>query len=148
MENWIIWLIISVILMIVEIFTPAFLFGLFSAGALITSITAFFLPELVYLHILIFAVVSFLLVVFIRKIFINYLNKKNESREMTNMDAMTGIRTRITETVNNDENRGAVVLNDIRWRVVSENNEIIKKGDGVIITGSRGTKLIVRRVDE
>lgn len=148
MENWIIWLIISVILMIVEIFTPAFLFGLFSAGALITSIAAYFLPELVSLHILIFAVVSFLLVVFIRKIFIKYLKEKNESKERTNMDAMTGVRTRITQTVNNDENTGAVILNDIRWRVVSENNEILKKGDRVIVTGSSGTKLIVRRVDE
>lgn len=148
MDNWIIWLIISAVLMIVEMFTPAFLFGLFSAGALITAIVAFFIPDLVYLHILIFAIVSFLLVVFIRKIFLRYFRKDNDEKEKTNMDAMIGIKTIISETVINDENKGAVMINDIRWRVIGDNDDIIDKGEKVRVVDVKGSKLIVRKVNE
>ncbi len=147
MENWIIWLIIAAILMIVEIMTPAFLFGLFSAGALLTAVLSFFIPELIYVHILFFAISSFLLVVFVRKIFIRYFKKDETSETVTNTRSMIGKKVKIIEAVNNNEGKGAVVIDGVRWRAIAENDAHIEKGVMAEITGLDGIKLIVRRTD-
>lgn len=148
MEIWIIWLIFAIVLMVIEIFTPAFLFGLFSIGAVITSLIAYLFPKHFYLQILIFIVLSFLLVIFVRKIFIKYFGKKKEDELSTNIGSIIGKRYKITEKVNNDENTGAIIISGVRWRVVSNDSSIIEIGIMIEVTDIDGTKLIVRTINE
>ncbi len=148
MEMWIIWLIFAIVLMVIEIFTPAFLFGLFSIGAVITSLIAYLFPKLLYLQIFIFTISSFLLVIFVRKIFIKYFGKKKEDELSTNIKSIIGKRHKITELVNNDENNGAIIISGVRWRVVSDDSSIIKKGEMVEVIDINGTKLTVKVIND
>ncbi len=148
MDIWIIWLIFAIVLMVIEIFTPAFLFGLFSIGAVMTSLIAYLFPKFLYLQILIFIVLSFLLVIFVRKIFIKYFGKKKEDELSTNIEAIIGKRYKITEIVNNDENTGAIIINGVRWRVISNDSSIMKIGEMIEIISIEGTKLTVKVINE
>ncbi len=148
MEIWIIWLIFAIVLMVIEIFTPAFLFGLFSVGAVITSLIAYLFPKFLYLQILVFIVLSFLLVIFVRKIFIKYFGKKKEDELSTNIESIIGKQYKITEIVNNDENTGAIIISGVRWRVISNNSSIIKIGEMIEVIDINGTRLTVRTINE
>ncbi len=147
MSIWIIWLILAIILMIIEILVPAFFFALFSFSALCSVVIAFLFPKQVYWQVGVFVVISFILTVYVRKIFIKYFAKSDKEYK-TNIDSLIGKRFKLIEEVNNDENRGAIVINGVRWRVITQDENNIEKNQKIEIIGIEGTKLIVKKVKE
>lgn len=143
---WILWLIFAAVLFIIEIMTPAFMFGLFGAGAVVTAIVSFFFPKLWHVQILVFAVSSFIFVIFGRRIFLKYIVKK-EKETKTNAESYIGKIFKLTETVNNIEEKGAVKINGVRWRARSEDDSVIEEGMLVIVTSLDGVKLIVKKAE-
>lgn len=148
MTSALVWLIMAVIFFIVEILTPAFLFSLFAVAAFAVSVFAFFFPHLLYVQGIIFALLSFILVIFVRKIFLKYFNKDDKNGAKSNVDSMIGKKCRVVEDIDNEKDTGIAVIDGVRWRAVSENNDKIAAGKFAEIMRVDGTKLTVRISNE
>ncbi|MFO8062655.1 MAG: NfeD family protein [bacterium] len=142
---WILWLSFAILLMIIEIISPLFLFGLFSAGAFITAVFAFFFPGLIYIQILIFAVASLIFIIFVRRIIMDYFTDEEHRKMKTNAESLIGSRFRLITDA--DEEGGSVKVGDVVWRVRTE-GESIKEGSYVTVKRIEGNKLIVESEDE
>jgi len=142
----IIWLVLSILLFIIEIITPFFLFGMFALSALLTAGLAFIFPHMIYLQIIIFVVSSVILLIFVRKIFLKYFNKDDRGGATTNVDSMIGKKHRLYEDVDNDKNTGAIMIDGVRWRAVSADDDVkISKDSIVEVISIDGTHLIVKK---
>ena len=138
MEPWLIWVAIGIICIIIEIFTPGFLFMSFGIGAIITGMVSIVLKN-VPLQILVFAIITFLVFISSRK-----LSKKliSKSSEETNIYALKGKKGIVVKEIPED-GRGYVKVGGEEWSAVSENGEKIEKDEKVIIIKVEGNKLIV-----
>ncbi|MCK4694397.1 MAG: NfeD family protein, partial [Candidatus Cloacimonetes bacterium] len=135
---WLIWVAIGIICIIIEIFTPGFLFMSFGIGAIITGMVSIVLKN-VPLQILVFAIITFLVFISSRK-----LSKKliSKSSEETNIYALKGKKGIVVKEIPED-GRGYVKVGGEEWSAVSENGEKIEKDEKVIIIKVEGNKLIV-----
>src|SRR6056297_1674657 len=141
----IIWMILGFILLIAEMFTVTFFIMWFGVSALFTALLTWLWIDSFTLQLLIFAIVSFLLVLFTRRL----ANKMSgePSRKITQDDIIgkTGI---VTETILSNNSRGLVKLNGQVWRAVSEKGEEIEKGKRVIVKRLYGVKIYVEEMEE
>ncbi|MCD4797352.1 MAG: NfeD family protein [Candidatus Cloacimonetes bacterium] len=139
MEAWMIWVGIGIICMIIEIFTPGFLFMSFGVGAILTGIieSIFTLP--ISFQILIFIVITFIVFISTRK-----LSKKiiSASSEETNIYALKGKSATVVKDIPED-GRGYVKVGGEEWSAVSEDGKKIGKDKKVTIQNVEGNKLIV-----
>ncbi|MGE3063349.1 MAG: NfeD family protein [bacterium] len=145
MTSALLWLIVAVIFFIIEILTPIFFFSLFSIAAFIVSIFAFFFPKMFYIQGIIFAVLAFVLILFVRKIFLKYFVKDDKNGAKSNADSMVGRKCRVVESIDNSKDVGVVEIDGVRWRSISEENEIIDAGLFVEIVSVNSAKLRVRK---
>jgi membrane protein implicated in regulation of membrane protease activity len=97
------------------------------------------------LELLIFAVVSFLLVLFTRRL----ANKMSgePSRKIT-QDEIIGKTGTVTETILSDNSRGLVKMNGQVWRAVSEKGVEIERGKKVVVKSLHGVKIYVEEIEE
>ena len=141
MQLWHIWIIVGIILLIVEIFTPGFVIATFGIGCLFAAI-----PALLGLHvlwqILVFALTTFLAFVFVRPVYQKYLFPEQEQIP-TNVEALIGQQALVIEEINNLKNTGRVKIGGEDWKAVSKTNTIIEKEKVVKITAVDGVKLVV-----
>ncbi|HQQ68070.1 MAG TPA: NfeD family protein [Candidatus Cloacimonadota bacterium] len=141
---WHVWIIIGIAFVIIEIFDPAFFFISLGIGAIATGLLAL-LPVIdrsIPVQILLFAIVSFISFLFMRK-----LGKKvlaNPGAD-TNVYALKGKTGHVTQAIK-DDGRGYVKVGGEEWVAVSENGESIAEQAKVVITGIEGNKLIVRQM--
>ncbi|MCK4654715.1 MAG: NfeD family protein [Candidatus Cloacimonetes bacterium] len=143
MDTWLIWVAIGIICIIIEIFTPGFLFMSFGIGAIITGMVSLVLKN-VPLQILVFAVITFMVFISSRK-----LSKKliSKSSEETNIYALKGKKGFVVKEIPED-GRGYVKVGGEEWSAVSEDGEKIEKDEKVIIIKVEGNKLIVSQKEE
>ncbi|HBN11803.1 MAG TPA: NfeD family protein [Ruminococcus sp.] len=137
----VLWIIICIIMVIAEIATLQLVSIWFAGGALLAFIASFFLPFEWQFGIFAFSSLALLLCTmpFIKKF-------KNQKYIPTNYDIDIGKTAVVTETIDKKNNSGRAVLNDVNWLAVSENeNDVIEKGENVIIKDIKGAKLIVSR---
>ncbi len=139
MEPWMVWVTIGVICMIIEIFTPGFLFMSFGIGAIITGLFSLIPFIKLPFQILVFAIVTFLVFISMRK-----FSKKliSETSQETNIFALKGKTGIVTKEIPVD-GRGYVKIEGEEWSAVSQNNTQIKKGEKVLIETVEGNKIIV-----
>ena len=141
MEGWMVWIAIGIICLIIEIFTPGFLFMSFGIGAILTgAVEWIFTLEPPY-PILIFAVITFLVFISMRK-----LSKKliSESTEETNIYALKGKNGKVMKEIPTD-GKGYVKIGGEEWSAVSVDNTKIAKEEKVVIENVEGNKLIVKK---
>jgi len=148
MTSALLWLIVAVIFFIVEILTPIFFFSLFSLAAFLVSIFAFFFPKLFYAQGIIFAVLSFIFVLYVRKIFLKYFSKDDKNGAKTNADSMAGRKCMVVEEIDNSKDEGTAVIDGVRWRAFSDDSEKIETGKFVEIVKVEGAKLRVKRAND
>lgn len=137
----VLWIIICIIMVIAEIATLQLVSIWFAGGALLAFIASFFLPFEWQFGI--FAVYSLALLLCTMPLIKKF---KNQKYIPTNYDIDIGKTAVVTETIDRKNNSGRAVLNDVSWLAVSEDeNEIIEKGENVIIKDIKGAKLIVSK---
>jgi membrane protein implicated in regulation of membrane protease activity len=144
MEGWMVWIAIGIICLIIEIFTPGFLFMSFGIGAILTGVVeSIFTLEVPY-QILIFAVITFLVFISMRK-----LSKKliSKSTEETNIYALKGKDGKVVKEIPTD-GKGYVKIGGEEWSAVSADNTKIAKEEKVVIEKVEGNKLIVKKKEE
>ena len=139
-----IWVTIGIICIIIEIFTPGFLFMSFGIGAIITGIFEWIFTINVSYQIMVFAVVTFIVFIFMRK-----LSKKiiSDETEPTNMDALIGKKGTVTKDIPVDC-RGYVKVGGEEWSAVSEEKMMLKTGKKVVVQKVEGNKLIIKLFEE
>jgi membrane protein implicated in regulation of membrane protease activity len=144
MEMWHYWIIAGLILLIVEIFTPAFVLGSFGIGCFIAGIAAG-LDLSVYWQIFIFSAGTLLIFFTIRPLFLRYLKPKGEA-ERTNTDALAGLKAIVIEDIDNDRSVGRVKIGGEDWRAVSADDSRIQKDLPVRVLRVDGSKVIVEKI--
>ena len=135
---WQIWGIIAVLCLIMELSSGDFFIICFSIGAVFAIITAV-LGLSIYWQIFIFAIFSWLSVLFIRPVALRWLHK-NEPNKPSNADALLGRTGRVTEAISANGN-GYVQIDGDLWRAVS--NCDIPVGTTVRVIGRESTIITV-----
>lgn len=135
------WLIVLAVLLLIEIFTLGLTTIWFAGGAMI----AFFASLLgvnEVIQIVLFFTISLLLLFFTRPLALRYFNKQ---RTITNSESLIGKEAKVTETIDNDNQVGTVIVNGLEWTARSSDNLVIEQGTKVIIKEITGVKLIVTK---
>lgn len=140
------WLIICIAAAVIEIATASSLVSIwFAAGAFFAMLAAA-ADAPVFLQWVIFAAVSFAALLFFRKKAMQHIVRKKVA---TNADRAIGQEGRVTETIDNLAETGAVSLDGQVWTARTEkDNEIIDKGTVVTVKRIAGVKLIVAKKKE
>ncbi len=137
----IIWLVLAAILIVAEIATLGLTTIWFAGGAIVSAIAAYFGAHWL-LQILIFAVVSFVFLIFTRPLAQKHLMK---DMEKTNIDGLIGTIGLVTETIDNTKAQGAVVLDGKEWTARSVDGDVIEKDSKVKVDSISGVKLMVAK---
>lgn len=143
-EIWHIWVIVAVILFIIEIFTPSFLFGSIAIGCILASLVSVF--DLgIKIQLIAFAVGALIAFFGIRPFMLKFFHKKSD-KVKTNVDALIGQIGRVTEPINPSKNKGRVFVGGDDWKAETENDEIVNLGEKVEVLQVKSTILIVKPI--
>lgn len=141
MEFWMIFLIISIIAVIVEIFLPSMFCINFAFAGIITALVSIFWGNLSSL-LIIFIVLSLISIIFIKPFLVSMLKKE------TNSDfkhQYIGKVVKCIDPVNNTS--GAVTIYDERWEArLASGNEEIPAGSDVKIVSNDSLILYVEKI--
>ena len=140
----IVWLIILALCLGVEIATLGLVTIWFAGGALVTFFVAMVTDSLL-IQVIVFLAVSLLLLFFTRPIAKKYYNNK---RTKTNVDSLIGEQCKVTETIDNFNEAGTVLLNGLEWTARSKVETVIEAGARVKVCAVDGVKVIVEKVTE
>lgn len=138
-----VWGIVTAIALILEFVSAGLLSIWFAAGGFIALIvTAIWSDMPIIWQCVVFVVVSFTLLLSTRPIF----KKLTGKGEKTNTDALVGKRFKIQKQ--KDANVIYHKIADVDWRVVEDDDEMLKEGDLVEIIKIKGNKLVVNKIEK
>ena len=137
----VLWLAVIIIATIAEAQTMALVSIWFIPSAGVALILSFCHVH-IGIQIAVFAVLSFLLLIFSRKIFKKALRSQPVA---TNADSLIGERAIVTEDICNVESKGAAKVRGLEWSARSADGSDIEAGTVVLVTGIEGVKLICTR---
>jgi membrane protein implicated in regulation of membrane protease activity len=140
--RWI-WVALTVVFALIEIFTLGLTTVWFALAALVMVFLSF-LPIPVPAQILIFLAIAATLLVFTRPLAVK---KFKLGREKTNVDSLVGRHALVTRKIGEFEN-GEVKLNGQAWSAQSEDNLPISEGSRCEVTRIEGVRAIVRALPE
>ncbi len=138
---WIMWLAVGVLFLIVELLTTALVSIWFVPSAIITCLLSFVVDSLL-IQIAIFVVLSAVFMVVCRKIYNKHIKKPVDDVDQN--EKLLGKTATVTEDTNGIT--GRILVGDVYWRAVSENGDIIQKGETVKIKGVNGTTLVINKL--
>ena len=93
-----------------------------------------------WIQCLVFVLVSFLLLIFLRKLLTKFLQTEEEK---TNTESFIGNKYTLTKEITEGEN-GKILINGVEWVVATENETSHKAGEKVIVIKIKGNRLIVK----
>ena len=140
-KAWIIWLIIGVAAFIIEASTVSLVSVWFGISAVIMAVLSLFIPS-VFLQIIIYVILTAIILYLTKPVLGKFFNP-----EKTNSGALIGKTVIVSEKVDNLGETGMVTVNGIGWRARALNDEVIEKGEKVIINKIEGVTLIIERID-
>ncbi len=136
------WLIITVVLSVIEIFTMGLVTIWFAAGAAVAFVLAL-IGAPVVVQVVAFLVVSVAILVLVRPIATSHFNNRLKK---TNIDAYVGRKLVAKTDIDNLHGAGKVDMDGSTWIALSSmDNIIIRAGETVKVVEVRGAKLIVER---
>jgi len=140
MNTTIIWLILFAFFVILEIATAALTSIWFAFGSLFAIICSG-LGMPIYVQIIVFVIVSFVVLFFLRPFAMKYVGK---NKLATNAESMIGKKAIVIEAIDNNKELGRVRVDGIEWMARSMSDEMqIPEGQNVVIKRIDGVKLIV-----
>lgn len=154
MEVWLIWMLVALLLILVEIFTPGFAFACFSIGCLFSCILSAFSHDALNWQIAIFIVTSLLSFIFVRPFALKILSKRAERKGnyQSNMESLIGREAIVIEKIP-AEDVGRVKVDGDTWQAViarGENDDMrrdILEGEKVEIVSYDSIILTVKPIE-
>lgn len=143
-EMWQLWIIISILLFIAEIFIPTFFAASLAIGCLIAGVFAF-LDFGIKVQLFAFSIGTLLSFFTIRPLMLKYAHK-NSKKVKTNVEAIVGRIGRVSVTIDGDKNTGRVSLDGDDWKAESVDGEIINAGERVEVLKVDSTILTVKPI--
>jgi len=140
--RWI-WVALTVILALIEVFTLGLTTIWFALAALVMVFLSF-LPIPLVFQILIFLVISTVLLIFTRPVAIK---KLKIGRVKTNVDSLVGKHALVTKQIG-EFDRGEVKLNGQIWSAHTEDGATLNEGVKCEVVRIEGVQAIVRALDE
>ncbi len=134
------WLIGVVVLLVIELLTMGLTTIWFAGGALAAFVVTL-LGGGRWLQIIVFLVVSFVLLFFTRPFATKFFNGQ---RAKTNTDSLIGREAKVTDDIDNFNQKGTVLVNGMEWSARTEDDSVVEKGKKVVIQEIKGVKLIVK----
>lgn len=143
-------MILGVILIIAEIFTPGFVLLWFGVGALVAAFAGLVGVTSLALQFLIFAIVSTALTAASRTIFVNYFSREKTGSDLkTGVDSLPGKVGIVVSSSRGALNEGAVKVFGSTWTAYpAEGEEPLEAGERVAVERMQGASLYVRRVEQ
>lgn len=141
-----VWVAVFVIAVIVEAITQEFVSIWFAVGALVSLVTTFVIPDLIWAQVLIFSFVSLIALACTRP-----LVRKMTQRAVrhTNVDEFVGKRVKLDKAVTKYD-AGEVKLNGIIYSAIlmEDVEDTIEQDSIVEIVTLRGNKIVVKKLEE
>lgn len=137
---WIIWVAVFVVCLLAEAITPQLTTIWFSLGSLIAFIVYLIVPDMLWLQIVVFAVVSAIAIALTRKAAKKFLAGRVQP---TNADRFIGQQAVVIEEINNIQGVGKVKVKGDIWSAKAQNADVIKVDTIVTVEKIEGVKFIV-----
>lgn len=143
---WILWTILSVILVIAEVFTSGFVLLWFGIGALAAALASFLGAGLVA-QFLVFILLSSLLTALSRTIFVNYFTGRDEPEGLkVGTATLPGQVGTVVASSQGALHEGAVKVFGSIWTAYpAEGEPPLEAGDRVVVERLQGACIYVRR---
>jgi membrane protein implicated in regulation of membrane protease activity len=136
-----IWIAFGILCLILEIFTPGFIFFSIGAGAIIAGVFASIGGAIV--QVLVFVLATALAFFFMKKFSKFFLKKDNNIK--SNIFALENQVGIVIKEILPDE-KGYVKIEGEEWSAISLNNEHIEIGSHIKVIKIQGNKLIVSQI--
>ena len=127
---WLVWTLVCVLALILEVSSGTFYLMCFAVGAACSIITSLF-PTPFWVQVVVFAVASAICVFCVRPFVVRYVHPGHDNR-VSNADALIGRTGTVIEPIT-PEKAGYVKVDGDEWRAVTDDGEIIPKGEEVVI---------------
>ncbi len=144
MNPTIFWLILGVLFLIAEIFTPSFFIMWFGIGAFAAMLVAFLFENSVLYQSIAFILVSLILVLFTRKLAQKMSGKPSRLIVQDEMIGRIGV---VTETITADGGKGFVRIDKEIWRARSRSEQEIPVGAKIKVIELKGVTVTVDPVE-
>jgi len=144
MKTTIFWLILGVLFLIAEIFTPSFFIMWFGIGAFAAMLVAFLFENSVLYQSIAFILVSLILVLFTRKLAQKMSGKPSRLIVQDEMIGRIGV---VTETITADGGKGFVRIDKEIWRARSRSEQEIPIGAKIKVIELKGVTVTVDPVE-
>ncbi len=142
MQPWHLWTIAGLLLLILEMVTPAFFFASFGVAALLTAIAASAGFDTTG-QLATFATVSILCIAAVRPLFVRYVYKSAEPARV-NIHALIGQSGNVVDAIGAGDDTGRVKVGSEEWRAINESGDPLPPGTRVEITSVNSAILTVR----
>ena len=146
MQPYQIWLIAAIVLIIFEICSATFGAICFAIGAGFSALAAGLGANLTW-QIIIFAVASMLIFIFLRPFMMKFLDRKSKDVK-TNADALVGRKAVVSERIDAAQHTGRVAVDGDDWKAVTADGSIIEKGVEVEIVKLDSIILTVKQINQ
>lgn len=137
-----IWLGVMITALVVEISTMGFFSIWFAVGALVAMILALIPGIGPWVQIIVFATVSVVSFVFLRKYVVQHFSK---GKEEFNAQKMLNKKVRMLTQADFDT-LGTAEVDGVVWSIKSQDGEVLQAGEIVEIVGLEGNKYIAKKV--
>ena len=140
MREPIVWLVAVFVFLVLELISMGLTTIWFAGGAVVAFVASLFgVP--IPVQILLFIVSSVVMLIYTRPV---VEKKLNNSRTKTNVEEIIGKEGKVTEAVDNFNQKGVVVINGLEWSARNgETDDIIPVGAKVIVKEVQGVKVMV-----
>src|SRR6185295_15621420 len=147
---WIPWIVLGLVLIVAEVFTPGFVLLWFGIGALAAGLASMIGVESLVIQFLIFAGVSVGLTAASRTIFVNYFSREKTGDSLrTGADALPGKIGTVVSSSRGALNQGAVKVFGSTWTAYpAEGESPLEAGERVRVESIEGSSIYVRRIDD
>ena len=146
MQPYQIWLIAAIVLIIFEICSATFGAICFAIGAGFSALAAGLGANLTW-QIIIFAVASMLIFIFLRPFMMKFLDRKSKDVK-TNADALVGRKAVVSERIDAAQHTGRVAVDGDDWKAVAGDGSVIEKGVEVEIVKLDSIILTVKQINQ
>ncbi|MCA1849675.1 MAG: NfeD family protein [Acidobacteria bacterium] len=145
---WIIWMVLGVILIVAEVFTPGFVLLWFGVGALAAALAGLVGVSSLAVQFVIFALVSIALTAASRTIFVNYFSHEKTGSDLkTGVDALPGKVGTVVSASEGALHEGAVKVFGSVWTAYpAEGEKPLEAGERVEVERVQGASIYVRRI--
>lgn len=139
-DPWIIWIVIGVICIIIEMFTPTFFFMSLGIGAVIAGIFSF-ITDGAAVQIVIFIIITFLSFISLSRVSKKLFKTIKEETNIFSVVGSTGVVVKAIQP----NSKGHVKIRGEEWSAESEENQSIELDSVVTVTAVSGNKVIVKK---